>query len=69
MLTTFLLVGSWSSRTRFGRLPLTLNRWGQFCAMRGPGLLRELQVFNRKSAPAVITEARGLPRGHSAVAL
>ena len=59
MLTTFLLVGSWSSRGRFGRLPLALNRWGQFTATPGPGLLTELQVFNRKSAPAAITEARG----------
>jgi hypothetical protein len=36
-----------------------LNRWGQFTATPGPGLLTELQVFNRKSAPAAITEARG----------
>ena len=59
MLTTFLLVGSWSSRSRFGRLPLTLNRWGQFSATRGPVLLRGLQVLNRQSAPSSIPEARG----------
>jgi hypothetical protein len=57
MLTAFLLVGSWSSRARFGRLPLALNRWGQFSAARGPSLLRELQMFDRKPAPAAITVA------------
>ena len=58
MLTTFLLVGSWSSRARVGRLPLTLNRWGQFSATRGPGLLEELHVFNRKSASPATPELR-----------
>lgn len=37
---------------------LMLNRLGHFSTTRGPGLLKELQVFNRKSAPAAITQAR-----------
>jgi len=35
-----------------------LNRLGHFSTTRGPGLLKELQVFNRKSAPAAITQGQ-----------